>query len=556
MTAYTMGKTNLFTLLSLVTTVKAVLDCTNEAFAPLLPSNARIVQTARLGENSTFQVPSSNIAHPRSPTGLPALCAVQVNVISSNSSAYEFGLFLPDKWNNRFIAVGNGGFAGGINWLDVGQVVRYGFASMSTDTGHDSTSGDGTWALNAEEMKNDWGYRSLHGSVVIAKQLTEAFYDCAPSYNYYSGCSTGGRQGLRDLQLYPEDFDGVLAGAPAWWTYRLQTWTVKAGTYNLPADGSNRIPPSFFPVLEREILRQCDAQDGLRDTIISDPRRCNLFLDTLLCGPNSTNTTTCLTAPQLQTLTNIYTDYIETNQTFIFPRVEPGSEATFQVLFGGTTPNPLGQQYVQYFLLNDPTWTYDQFSLATVQLAESVDPGNATADDFDLRPFKARGGKLLMYHGHADSFISSGSSRVFYENVYRTLYPSERGLNDFFRLFYVPGMLHCGGTSPLSSAPWYFAGAGQAGDLVEDGVYSVPGFEDPKHDALLALMEWTEKGTAPEKLVATRWRNDTIALGVERQRPVCVFPKQARFRGGDANEAGNWECAELSEGWRVQGGSR
>ncbi|KAF4555404.1 Tannase and feruloyl esterase-like protein 2 [Elsinoe fawcettii] len=541
----------LFSLLSLAPAASAVLDCTEEAFAPLLPSNARIVQTRKLADNSTFEVPASNIAYPRSPVGLPALCAVQVNVVSSNSSAFEFGLFLPDRWNNRFIAVGNGGFAGGINWLDVGQVVRYGFASISTDTGHNSTSGDITWALNQEEKKNDWGYRALHGSVVIAKDLTEAYYGSAPTYNYYSGCSTGGRQGLRDLQLYPEDFDGVLAGAPAWWTYHLQTWTVKAGTYNLPVDGPGRIDPSLFPFIEREIQRQCDAQDGLRDSIISDPRGCNLYLDALLCPATPTNTT-CLTVPQIQTLTNIYTDYIDTNQTFVFPRVEPGSEATFSVLFGGSAPNPLGLQYVQYFLLNDPTWDYRDFSLATVQLAERVDPGDATADDFDLRPFKERGGKLLMYHGLGDSFISTGSSEVFYNNVRRTLLPQGATVDDFFRLFFVPGMLHCGQTSDVASAPWYFAGAGQAGDLAQDGVFSVPGFVDPKHDALLALMEWTEKGTAPDSLIATRFRNDSVTAGVERQRPICVFPKQARFRGGNANDAENWVCDEISNGVGVQ----
>ncbi|TKX25492.1 hypothetical protein C1H76_2142 [Elsinoe australis] len=525
-----MIKSCIFSLLPLAVTAKAALECTSEAFAPFLPANARVVQTTQLGDNSTFQVPPSNIAYPRSPVRLQALCAVQVNVVSSNSSAFDFGLFLPNQWNNRFIAVGNGGFAGGINWLDMGAVVRYGFASMSTDTGHNSTSVDISWALNEEEKKIDWGYRAMHGSVVIAKQLTEAFYGSKPTYNYYSGCSTGGRQGLRDLQLYPEDFDG-----------------------NLPIDSPGRIDPSLFPLVEREIQRQCDAQDGLRDNIISDPRGCNVFLESLLCAANATNTTTCLTVPQIETLTNIYTDYIDTNQTLVFPRLEPGSEFQWPIVLAGAEPNPLGTEYIQYFVLNDPNWDYRTYDYSIVQLADRLDPGNATADDYDLRPFKSRGGKLLMYHGLADGLIAPGSSEVFYKNVYRALYPNGVNVNDFFRLFLVPGMGHCGGTSDLASAPWYFAGANQAGDLVTDAVYSVPGFEDAKHDALLALMRWTEEGEAPEEIVATRYRNDTIANGVERQRPLCVFPLQARFQGGNANVPESWRCEDIANGVGVQG---
>lgn len=182
----------------------------------------------------------------------------------------------------------------GINWLDMGTGVGYGFAVMSTDTGHNSTSGDITWALNQPEQKIDWGYRAMHGSIVLSKQIVEAYYKKKPCYSYYSGCSTGGRQGLRDIQLYPDDFDGVLAGAPAWWTSHLQTWTIKLGQYNLPVDAPTHIPVSLFPVIGAEVLKQCDAQDGLVDTIISDPYGCNFRPETLLCGANTTNTSACL----------------------------------------------------------------------------------------------------------------------------------------------------------------------------------------------------------------------------------------------------------------------
>jgi feruloyl esterase len=193
---------------------------------------------------------------------------------------------------------------------------HYGFATISTDTGHNSTAGDITWALNEPERIIDWGYRAMHGSVEIAKQVVQAYYDCKPKYNYYSGCSTGGRQGIRDVQLYPDDFHGVLAGAPAWWTSHLQTWTVKIGLYNLPVDAPHHIPPALFPVVGAEVLKQCDGQDGLVDNVISNPLGCDFFPEALLCGPGVTNQTTsrCLTAAQIGTLYHIYNDYVDWNQ--------------------------------------------------------------------------------------------------------------------------------------------------------------------------------------------------------------------------------------------------
>lgn len=198
----------------------------------------------------------------------------------------------------------------------MGAGVGYGFAVMSTDTGHNSTPTDIEWALNSPQKKIDWGYRAMHGSVELSKHIVESYYNQAPKYNYYSGCSTGGRQGIRDIQLYPDDFDGVLAGAPAWWTSHLQTWTVKIGLYNSPNASASHIPPSLFGVVGAEILKQCDPQDGLVDNIISDPEGCNVNLEAMLCGPNVTNQTTaaCLTAEQIGTLYNIYNDYVDVNQ--------------------------------------------------------------------------------------------------------------------------------------------------------------------------------------------------------------------------------------------------
>ncbi|EMC93577.1 hypothetical protein BAUCODRAFT_245995 [Baudoinia panamericana UAMH 10762] len=527
----------------------AAFNCTPSAFQSILPSNASVAYAYTLAAGSTFNV-GYDIAYPTSPQKLPALCAVQINVTSSPSSAFSFGLFLPVNWNNRFLAVGNGGFAGGINWLDMAAGVQYGFAVVSTDTGHNSTSGDLSWALNQPQKQIDWGYRAIHGSVVLSKQVVQAYYSATPKFNYYSGCSTGGRQGIRDIQLYPEDFDGVLAGAPAWWTSHLQTWTVKLGLYNLPTTAAHHIPTALFSAIGAEVLRQCDPQDGLVDTIISDPRRCDFYPEALLCTANVTNQTAagCLTAAQIGTLYQIYNDYVETNQTLVFPHLELGSEAQWPVLLGGSAPSTLGYQYVQDLVLNDTNWSFYDFNYSIVQLADQIQPGNATAYDFDLTAFHTRGGKLLQYHGLADALIAPGSSVYFYKEVLKTLLPKGITLDSWYRFFLVPGMQHCSGTPANINAPWYFAGANQAGSIGTNpgSVYSVPGFTDAKHDALLALMAWVENGMAPDSIIATKWINDTITNTVLRQRPLCPYPQQAVYLGlGDPNEASNWQCGRF-----------
>ncbi len=417
---------------------------------------------------------------------------------------------------------------------------------MSTDTGHNSTTVDALWAEDAPELINDWGFRAIHGSVELAKKLTTAFYGSHIKFSYYSGCSTGGRQGIRNAQLFPEDFDGILAGAPAWWTSHLQTWTTKLGTFNLPLDSSNRIPPTLFSIIGAEVLKQCDPQDGLTDHIISDPLACNFNPETLLCTPIS-NSSACLTPAQLSTLSKFYLPYVDTNATFVFPGLALGSEAQWDVLLGEPTgePNSLGIDYIRYFLGLGADFEWQDFDFGIVQLADRLDPGNATADAFDMSAFKQRGGKLLHYHGWADALIATGSSLYFYKQVAQALLPKGIALDDWYRFFLVPGMQHCAGSPADVNAPWYFAGANQAGSL-GTGVHGVPGFEDGRHDALLALMEWVEEGSVVEEIVATKFVDDDATKGVERQRPLCAYPKQAAYKGrGDVDSAQNWECRRL-----------
>ena len=385
----------------------------------------------------------------------------------------------------------------------------------------------------------------MHGSVVGGKTVTTAYYNKESAYNYYSGCSTGGRQGLKEAEFYPEDFDGIVAGAPAWWTSHLQPWTIKVALYNLPTTADYHIPPALFPAIGAEVLKQCDPQDGLKDNIISDPIGCNFRPEELLCAGNVTNTTSagCLTSPQISTLYKIYTDSIGENQTFIFPHLYLGSEAQW-LLLSGDAPNSLGTQYPQYFLGLGPDWSFYDFNEDIQRLADELQPGKASVG-FDLSAYHSKGGKILTYHGMSDGLIPAGSSPYYYNQLDRNLTPKGVNLDDFYRFFFVPGMGHCSGTTPTFNAPWYFAGSGQATSLGST-VYGVPGFRDKEHDALLAMVAWVEEGVAPDRIIGTKYVNDTTHTDVIRQRPLCMYPKVAKYKGsGNVDDAGSWECGTL-----------
>ncbi|KAI0968704.1 feruloyl esterase B precursor [Xylaria arbuscula] len=523
-------------LLASITLVNT--QCTPDTFTAILANNAEATVSfvQAIPQNGSFGQGTANIPFPTNATQLPALCAVGINVKSSENSSYNFGLFLPDStWNQRFLATGNGGFGGGINWPDMGTFSHYGFATMSTDTGHVSAASDGTWALDAPESLIDWGYRAMHGSVVLSKQIITNYYDISDGikYSYYASCSTGGRQGLKEIQLHPDSFDGISVGAPAWWTPHLAGSTLWQGLYNYPESDPKHIDFSLFSIITAEMKKQCDPQDGVVDNIVSDPFGCNMDFEALLC--TGTNSTACLTPAQLTTLYKFYDNWVDTDQEFVFPGVSLGTDASF--LLGSI--QSLGSGFFQYFVYNDTDYDYTQFTYKDLQAADAINPGNATADDFDLSPFLNRGGKILKYHGEADPLIPTGSSVYFYKKVLQTLRPKGINLDDFYRFFLIPDMSHCSGSV---TGPWYVAGGSQS---LTGATHSVPGYEDAEHDIVLALMKWVEAGDAPDQLIATKFVNDTATLGVQSQRPLCPYPKQAKYTSGDPNTPGSWECKSL-----------
>jgi feruloyl esterase len=508
-------------------------------FKKVLPANATLVSVKALSSNGTFGEGSADIPYPTNPTGLPELCAAIVQVTTSSSSSFRFGIFLPSPaiWNTKFQAVGNGGFAGGINWLDMGPGAGYGFATVSTDTGHSSSVIDITWALNQPEKRTDWGWRAMHGTVVIGKQITAAYYGKNITYSYYNGCSTGGRQGLKETQLFPDSFDGVLVGAPAWDTAHGNPWVTKAATYNLPATDPKHIPATLFQAVADEATRQCDAADGVTDGIISSPELCNFDFNQLLCGTAPAGA--CLTSAQIQTVKNAYSDWTAVKDGRYFAAGYTLSSEPQWSLYMGDKPSEFGIDYERFFLYNDPSVTYQQFSDQVALDAERLDPGNATANKFDLSEFSKRGGKLIIYHGLADGIVPTRNSERYYSQTVQTM--GQTATDAFMRYFEIPGMQHCAFT--VVDSPWAMGGASQASVFGTAG-FSVPGFKDTAHDAVLALQQWVEKAVPVDSLIATTWKNSIDPTsGVLKQRPLCPYPQKAVFDNkGDVNSASSWSC--------------
>jgi hypothetical protein len=464
---------------------------------------------------------------------LPAFCRVAGVIKPSDDSEIEFEVWMPSSgWNGKFLGLGNGGFAGSISYASMGPALAHGYATASTNTGHNGGVTDAKWALNHPQKVVDFGYRALHETTEKSKAIIQAFYGDRTKRAYFSSCSNGGREALMEAQRYPADYDGIIAGAPAnYWTHLLVDgmWNLNA----LAADPASYIPSNKLPAIETATLTACDALDGVKDGVIDDPTRCHFNPSTLLCKGADSNE--CLTQPQVTALEKIYSGPANAKGQNVFPGFEPGGIVGFGGWGGWITGGGPGKSlqaafglgYFQDMLYNDPAWDFRKFNVDhDLKLGDDSLARTLNATDPDLKKFKDRGGKLILYHGWSDAAIPPVNTINYYHSVVSKM--GMKNVNAFVRVFMVPGMQHCGG------------GPGPT----EFGETAVIG-GDPQHDIGAALERWVEQGTAPEQLIATKYKGSTPASGVVRTRPLCRYPEVAHWNGtGSSDDAANFTCVD------------
>jgi feruloyl esterase len=472
------------------------------------------------------------------PVIAPAHCAVQGIIRPTKDSEIHFELWIPAAgWNGKYLQLGSGGWAGAINAAGLADPVKRGYAAAATDDGHQGGAG-ATWAIGHPEKLIDFGYRAVHETNLQSKAIIRDLFGRAPSRSYFDGCSDGGREGLMEAQRYAEDFDGIIAGAPASdWSHLFTgfIWNARA----LTETPGSAIPPAKLAVIQKAVLAECDAADGVKDGLIENPRACHFDPSVLACkGAESPE---CLTAPQVDALRKIY-DGPKNPRTgaAIFPGYARGTEAgpagwsawiapasvTSSIQYG------FGSSYYGHAVFEDPKWDYRNLNFDTdVAFGDQKAGPVLNATNPDLRSFRANGGKLIQYHGWGDPAISPLSSIAYYDSVRAFLdkFPDARhqassSTQEFYRLFMVPGMGHCGGGVGANSF-----GNGASAQT------------DPDHDVISALDRWVETGVAPDKIISS----GTVVGDTSKPltRPLCPYPQVARYSGtGDPNVAASFAC--------------
>jgi hypothetical protein len=440
-----------------------------------------------------------------------------------------FEVSLPAKWNGRFYMIGNGGHAG--EELDSARRVAQrnaalalGFAFAQTNTGHSSSEEPGaSFVMSNPQKAIDYAYRAVHLTATTAKAITADYYGRPAAHSYWNACSNGGRQGLIEAQRYPEDFDGIVANAP--WVD--QTGFTVGAIWNHRALSEAPVSAAKMSFVADRVMATCDAVDGLADGLIDDPRACDFdpARDVPICRAG-TDADNCLAPEQADAVAKVYGGVVSNGAPY-FPGFMPGSEAVTTGLFGGGSGSGwmnvilpaepggnaadfgLADNTMKYLVFNppQPNWDFRTFDFDKDIPLLTVWGSLANAKDPDLSAFHARGGKIIMTYGWADSILQPMMGVNYYENAVAQNGPDTP---EFFRLFMVPGMAHCGG-----------------------------GIGPDRHDAVSAIIDWVEADRAPDSMVASKIDNGEVV----RTRPLCPYPQVARHSGrGSIDDAANFRC--------------
>ena len=446
---------------------------------------------------------------------LPAFCEVHATISPVKGSHIGVVYRLPSRWNGKVLGIGGGGFAGNLRIAAAAPGLARGYATVQNDLGHKSANAlNPSFAIGANGKPNvpglvDFGYRATHLATSVGKAVVERVYGRGPRHAYWQGCSTGGRQGLGEVQRYPRDYDGVIAGAPVYDAVVYSNAILRVQAFH-KKPGSD-LSPAQVPLIHNAVLAACDAQDGVKDGILTDPRTCHWDPGVLQCKAGKSGDR-CLTKAQVEAVRQIYAGVRTKDGRFAAMPLMRGGESGWARRMIGNAKMPLGLNallgapFVSYIVKVDPK--YDILSFDPDRDMPQIEDGIAAADIYQQNPdisrFVKRGGKLLLWHGFNDPGPSPLSTIDYYEAVLKKV-PSARGS---VRLFLAPGVFHCGGG---------------------------PGPD--RFDTLTAMEYWVERGTPPQSLIATK-TNSPLS------RPLCPYPELPWYKGaGDPNLASSFQCA-------------
>jgi len=442
---------------------------------------------------------------------MPEFCRIVGALHPTDDSEIRFELWLPTQhWNGRFMQTGNGGVAGSIVHSSMVDPLMRGYAVTNTDTGHVSGGTDiWGWTVDHPEKLRDYAWRAVHELTITGKEITTTHYGNEPEKSYFVGCSTGGRQGLMEAQRFPDDYDGIIAGAPAanWSPLMALSIVIQV---NL---GEEKLPVSKLGLLKEAAIASCDALDGVEDRVITNIAQCDFDPAQLQClGSESAQ---CLTPEEVNAAHTIYAGVVSSDGTVWFPGTGPASEPLWAPY--ASPAFSLGTGYFRDILLEDPNWdpaSFDADSLMSMAVENSAE---LIAMDPDISHFINHGGKLITYHGTTDGLISYGNTMNYVEAVQNTL--GDSVMNDALRFYLVPGMDHCSGGEGAHAIDW-----------------------------LSALEEWVENEQAPGTLAGLHpalpagMPGTDNAMG-EFTRPICAWPEVPEYNGsGDIMMAASFSC--------------
>jgi feruloyl esterase len=412
----------------------------------------------------------------------------------------------------------------GIQYYDVAYGAGLGFATVGANNGHNGTSGEPFY--HHPEVLEDFAYRSLHTGVVVGKELANRFYDEGYNKSYYLGCSTGGRQGFKSVQKFPNDFDGVVAGAPAINFVNLLSWSAHFYPITGPPESETYLSLQNWTTVHKEILRQCDEIDHAKDGIIEDPSLCDPALETIICKPGGMSD--CITGTQARTVRQILSPLYGLNSSeLLYPRMQPGSETRAAPIMYNGEPFQYSKDWYRYVVYDDPTWPATSWTVHDAAVALAQNPFNIQTWDADLASFRETGGKVLTYHGLQDQLISSANSKLYYARVAESMGLPPAELDDFYRFFQISGMAHCGGGDGA-----YGIGSG----------YGTFNGVDPQDNVLMAMVQWVEQGIPPETVRGAKFV-DGPGSKVQYTRRHCRYPRRNVYTGpGEYTDEDAWEC--------------